>query len=439
MYDAAVAGAAPGPLTTAALHTLPALPPRRVRILAIGKAAPAMCAAAADHLTSSRHTIAGGIFVGPESAPSPHPVIAALVGDHPVPGPRSFAAAARLGLECEAARDDDLAVVLLSGGASSLIAAPIAGLSEDDLVRLFALLHRSGLDIHTMNAIRKRFTRWGAGRLAVALAPARMEVLIVSDVPGDVVADVASGPCAPDPFTASDVLDRLRRGDLLGELPTAMRDYLEAVQRGRGAETPKRDDPAFAHVATRVIGSNRLAVDAAVARARALGIAADTGAEPLTGDAARCGVMIAETLLARADDGLSGCIVWGGETTVRLPLEERATATTRLDVAGGRCQELALAAARRLAHGGESARRVAILAAGTDGRDGPTDAAGAFADDTVWGAIARSGRDPERALVLHESYAALDGAGALLRVGLTGTNVMDVVIGVVESRPLHGR
>jgi len=394
-----------------------------------------MAAAAQDET----HRFVGGVIVAPGLAPSPHPAVVALAGDHPMPGPRSFTAARRLGEESAALPEDDVALVLLSGGASSLIAAPMAGQIEEDLVQLFALLHRSGLDVHTMNAIRKRFTLWGAGRLAVALAPARTHVLVVSDVPGDDVADVASGPCTPDPLTANDLMDLLRRSALLHELPAAMRDHLESVRRGESPETPKPAHPAFARVDTRVIGTNRLAVAAAVARARALSVPAETAEEPLAGEASRCGVMIAETLMARAEHGYTGCIVWGGETTVRLPTSGGVHELEHVSGSGGRCQELALAAAQRLAQGGESARGITLLAAGTDGRDGPTDAAGAFADATVWSAIARSGRDPGRALARHESYGALDAAGALLRRGLTGTNVMDVVIGVIESRPLHRR
>jgi glycerate 2-kinase len=428
MYDAAVAGAAPGPLTAAALRSLQAFPSRGVRILALGKAAPAMCSAAVDVVL--REGGLSGLIVAPGLAPSPHPAVTSVAGDHPMPGPRSFAAARRLGEECARVRRDDLVVVLLSGGASSLIAAPLDGLTEEDLLRLFALLHRSGLDIHAMNAVRKRFTRWGAGRLAVGLAPARMHVLVVSDVPGDELADVASGPCTADPLTARDVRDLLHRAGLLNELPVSLRAHLDAVERGAAAETPKREHPAFSCVTARVIGSNRLAVEAAVARGRALGIPAVAAAEPLAGDAARAGVEIAQALLARAERGERGCMVWGGETTVRLA--PRAAGAAALPATGGRCQELALAAAGRLASGGEAARRVMLLAAGTDGRDGPTDAAGAFADATVWSAIARGGRDPAGALARHESHAALDAVGALLRRGLTGTNVMDVAIGVVE-------
>jgi hydroxypyruvate reductase len=252
-------------------------------------------------------------------------------------------------------------------------------------------------------------------------------VLVISDVPGDDVADVASGPCAPDPLTVDDVLTLLRESALLSRLPNALREHLEAVRLGAVAETPKPEHPAFRGVTTRVIGSNRLAVEAAVAHARALGLQAAVG-EPLTGEAARCGETIVEALLARAHAGAAGIVVWGGETTVH-----RAT-TPAVDGAagmGGRCQELALSAARRLARGGAAARRIELLAAGTDGRDGPTDAAGAFADAGVWDAIARAGGDGSRALERHDSYGALDLGGALFRRGPTGTNVMDLVIGLV--------
>lgn len=384
-----------------------------------------MAASAVAQLQRSLHMIAGGVIVAPESAPSPHATIAALRGDHPVPGRNSFTAAQRVGEAAAAKRGDDISVVLVSGGTSSLTAAPLRGMCESDVVQLFDILLGSGLDLRAMNMVRKRFTRWGAGRLAIALAPARTHVLVMSDVPGDDPADIGSGPCTPDTHTVRDVVDVLRDAGLLSRIPSAMREHLTAVSRGIVPETPKASHPAFAHVSTRVIGSNGLALDAVVRRARAMALSAEAVVAPLTGDASRCGTAIAESLLARATSGERGCLVWGGETTVRLT---GADATAR----GGRCQELALAASRRLAEEGGAARRVTMLAAGTDGRDGPTDAAGAFADAAVWNEIARSGRDPERALTRHDSYSALDAVGALLRRGLTGTNVMDVVIGVVE-------
>jgi hydroxypyruvate reductase len=430
LYEAAVAAAAPGPLTTAALRELELEPEAPVRLFALGKAAHRMAAGALDFLDGAGRAVAGGVIVAPDAAPPPHPSIAVLAGDHPLPGERSFAAAEAIGRAAAAVRPGDVALVLLSGGTSSLIAAPIGGVTRHDLAALFSLLAGSGLDIHAMNVVRKRFTRWGAGRLAVGLEPVDVHVLAISDVPGDEPADIGSGPCAPDPCTAADVLALLRDARLHERLAPAMREHLDAASRAARSETPKPGDPAFARVRTRIVGSNALAVEAAVSRARALGLNAHAAARPLDGDAAARGAEIAEALLERARRGECGCVVWGGETTVAL-------GGTAVDASmpagpGGRCQELALSAARALAAAGSVARRVAILAAGTDGRDGPTDAAGAFADAAVWRAAERAGRDPALALARHESYAALDAAGALYRRGLTGTNVMDVVIGVVE-------
>ena len=427
LYDAAVAGVAPGPLATAALQT--GRPSARTHLFALGKASQTMAVAAGEWVARHGAELAGGTLVAANETVAPRAPLPVILGDHPIPGARSLAAAARLGESVGRVRADDLAVVLLSGGATSLLAAPAGAFSATDVARLFQSLHRSGLDIHLMNVVRKRFLRWGAGRLAAALTPARTRVLIVSDVPGDDPADVASGPCAPDVASADEVETVLRDAGLLPELPAPLLDYLRSVRQGGLPETPKPGAGAFTHVRTEVIGSNSLAIDASVARARALGLAAERGSTSLQGEAAARGDALAALLIDRAAAGWRGCVTWGGETTVRRAGDATLATDTGL---GGRCQELALAAARRLALSGENAQRVTLLAAGTDGRDGPTDAAGGFADAGVWEAIRRSGRDPESLLVRHRSYEALDAAGALLPAAPTGTNVMDVVIGVVE-------
>ena len=386
-----------------------------------------MASAAVTELERSAMTVTGGVCVGAEPSGSIHGAIASLAGDHPLPDRRSFAAADAVAAAAARVHADDLALVLLSGGATSLVAAPVSGVSTRDITQLFDLLHRGGLDIHAMNVVRKRFTRWGAGRLAVALAPARIVVLLISDVPGDDPADVGSGPCTPDRATATDVRRILADAALLDLLPPTVRAHLDEATSGGVPDTPKPMHPAFATVSTVTIGSNRLAIAAALAHAHTLPVHAEAGAAPLVGDAARCGTALAEELLTRAGRGWHGCVVWGGETTVRRVAPSREGIAAPL---GGRCQELALAAARRLAAGGDLARGVSLLAAGTDGRDGPTDAAGAFADASVWDAAALAGGGDE-ALARHASYAALDAAQALFRRGPTGTNVMDVVIGAV--------
>ena len=401
-----------------------------------------MATAAVATLQRSLLSVCGGVIVSTDAAPAPHATLSALQGNHPLPGRLSFTAAARIGELAVGMRGDDIAIVLLSGGASSLIAAPLRGMAEADIGQLFELLLGAGMDIRSMNTVRKRFARWGAGRLALALAPARTYAFAISDVIGDDPSDIGSGPCTPDGSTVRNVVDLLNKSTLYARISPAMRDYCSGVLRGVIPETAKAAHPAFAHVTTRIIGSNRLAVDAAVAHARSLSLDAEPVAAPLEGDAASCGARVADALLKRAEQATPGCIVWGGETTVRLsdialPAPERSQGDTSVasriePPRGGRCQELALAAARRLAQAGGCASRITILAAGTDGRDGTADAAGAFAHESIWGAIRESGRDPELALQRHESHAALAAAGALLPSRSTGTNVMDVVIGLVE-------
>jgi len=437
LYWAAVQAVAPGQALRAALERLPMEDRgRRVWIVAIGKAAHPMAATALAVLAEWNRAPAGGLIVAPNEQASPHPAVDVRVGDHPVPGPRSLDAAARIGLIAGRVREGDDVWVLLSGGATSLAAAPEGNIRPDELFPLFERLLGSGLDIAQMNVIRKRFSRWGAGRLAVALAPARVRNYIVSDVIGDDLAAIGSGPCVPDPSTAAEVHQMLEGAGLWDELPLSMKRSIGAAERDPSLETPKAGDAAFAHVERRIIASNRVALEAIEARARAFGYEPRVLGTALAGEAAVVGRRLVATLGSYCGgDGpsLSGstgrtCLIWGGETTVTLGAVHGR---------GGRCQELALSAARELAQtaGLSSA---ALLAAGTDGRDGDTDAAGAIVTRGTWRAIERAGRDPAQDLAAHDSYAALDAAQALLRTDLTATNVMDVVIAVCGV-PAHER
>ena len=389
-----------------------------------------MAAAAVTTLRRALAEIAGGVIVAPEHEPAPVGTIVSMVGDHPVPGKRSFAAARQLEqtLKSKRAAGSDLGVVLISGGASSLIGAPLRGMNEPDLSQLYELVLGSGLDIHQMNAIRKRLSFWGAGRMALALAPARTYCFAVSDVPGDAIASIGSGPCVPDPTIARDVIAALESKELFHRISPGFRQYLLDVNRGVTPETPKESHPAFAHVSASVIGNNAVALNGAAAAARRAGMTTVVYEYPLIGDAAEAGAMVADSLLLirqRATPGTTYCCIWGGETTVALRSPNPPQ--------GGRCQQLALSAARSLSRAGESANGIGLIAAGTDGRDGNTDAAGAVIDGSTWNAITAAGQDPERSLRDHESYAALSAANALFRPGLTGTNVMDVTIGVVRA------
>jgi glycerate 2-kinase len=415
LFRAAIAAVEPGAALARALAAEPATD--GVWIIALGKAARPMADAAVACLSARGHAPAGGLVVAPAAGPGPHPSIEAVAGNHPEPGAESFAAAEALDRLVRRVPAGAPVWVLLSGGTSSLVAAPEAGIAPADLTALFRLLLRSGLDIARMNLVRKRFTRWSGGRLARSLAHARVRCYAISDVVGDDLAAIGSGPSVPDPSTARAVRDALVGARLWDAVPPSLRAHLDDVQRGRAAETPKPGDDVFAHADTRVIASNRVALDAAAGRARALGLSVRVDPEPLVGEAATAGVRIAERLRAAAGGHAPRCLILGGETTVTM-------APTSSGI-GGRSQELALAAARIL-DGGSPA--LALLAAGTDGRDGPTDAAGAVVDAGTWRAIAAAGRDPARDLQRHDAYPALAAANALLKTGPTGTNVMDIVI-----------
>jgi glycerate 2-kinase len=434
LYAAATAAAAPGPALRTRLANLRLEPARPLWIIALGKAAHPMAATAVEVLGARGVAPAGGLIVAPVQGNSPHPRIASVPGDHPEPGAASLAAAEALASITQRVQPSDEVWVLLSGGTTSLVGAPEPGITPADFTTIYSVLLRSGLDITAMNRIRKRFSRWGGGKLARALAPALVRVYLVSDVIGDDLASIGSGPCVPDPASAADIHALLEGASLWSRLPESARQAITATESGKTAETPKPGDQAFARVTLELVASNRLALEAAAKRAAELGLAPSIVETPLAGEASAAGASVAASLLNNCvqppfsqptrggnTESAAGrpCMIWGGETTVTL-----GAGTAGL---GGRCQELALTAARLL----EGAPvGTALLAAGTDGRDGPTDAAGAIVDGSTWWEVMNRGRNPARDLDAHDAYRALDAAGALLRPGLTGTNVMDVVIGL---------
>jgi glycerate 2-kinase len=428
LYDAAIGGADPGEATARAIQSLKIPQDRRILLFAVGKAAAPMATAAVEALLKSLHQVAGGVIVSSDGDRSPYPTVASFRGDHPIPGQASFAAAQKIGELSAGRRATDVAIVLVSGGASSLIAAPLRGHTETDLSALFEMLLGSGLDITSMNCVRKRFTRWSGGRLALALAPAATFCLAMSDVPGDELEVIGSGPCTPDTSTAAQVSAIIETAGLGRSIASSHREYLSSVVRGVSPETPKPQHPAFAHVTSRVIATNRTALDGAAAAATARGMSVEVVENPLAGAAATAGEEIARKLIAaRATrNGSPKCLIWGGETTVFSGGSGAGVS------GGGRCQELVLAAARVLSDAGEAASGIRLLAAGTDGRDGVTDAAGAVADAATWLAMQNAGADPASALRRHESTGALASVNAIIPRRRTGTNVMDVAIGIIE-------
>lgn len=427
------------------------VPPRENwGVLSIGKAAPAMDAACQSWLDRRL------VITTPGTDLWGDPAHAAIV-DHPLPTRRNIDASERMVRWTLAVRDyargrDDLAylhdrfepehlqelltghdraaiplIVNLSGGASACLAAPLPGLSLDDLRAITAALLASSCTIDEVNTVRKHLELFKGGRLAAHLAQlggprdvaVPIEAFVLSDVVSGDIAMVGSGPLSPDPTTFADALDVLRRHRLHNAVP-AVEAFLEAGARGEHPETLKPGDPVFARVRVTVVGSVIDAAHAASLRAQQLGFSLRQREHAVQGDAAEVGQWLGRTLrdLRRAGADMPSAIVLGGETTVR---------TARATGKGGRNQELALAAALEL----DGTDRVAVVAFASDGVDGPTDAAGAVVTGETVGRLRRAEIDPRSALVAHDSHTALDRVQALIRSGPTGTNVNDIAVGLV--------
>jgi glycerate 2-kinase len=292
-----------------------------------------------------------------------------------------------------------------------------------DKQRTTDLLLASGATIHEINALRKHLSAVKGGRLAQAAAPASLVALILSDVVGDDLDAIASGPTVPDPTTFGDCLEVVRRYDLERKLPRSVLAHLRQGAAGRVAETPKPDIAIWGHVHHRIVGSNAIALKAAGREAERLGYAVQILSDSVQGETRTVARSHAE-LACRVLDGKGpvappACILSGGETTVTL----------RGDGKGGRNQEFALAAAPIIA--GRSA--IVILSAGTDGTDGPTDAAGAFADHTTVERAKKAALDIHEHLNRNDAYPFFKRLDDLLTIGPTGTNVMDLNVMLVRK------
>jgi hydroxypyruvate reductase len=392
---------------------------KRVVLLGAGKAA-AHRAARAEELLGDRLD-PHGLVVVKHGHGVPLRSARVLEAGHPVPDAAGAEAAEAL---LQAARElgpDDLALVLLTGGASALLPAPAPGVSLADKQETTRLLLASGATIHQVNAVRKHLSRLKGGGLARALAPARTHALIVSDVVGDRLDVIASGPTAPDPDTCAHALAVLDAFALRHRVPASVRRTLERCAETGDNETVKPGDPCLERVRNTVCAGNAQAVDAAADAAREQGFAPLVLTTLLQGEAREAArvlaAMAAECVRSGRPLAAPCCLLAGGETTVTL----------RGDGTGGRNQELALAAALALAEAGEHvAARVAVMSLGTDGTDGPTDAAGAI---LLPGDLERAralGMDPAEHLRRNDAHPLLESLGALVRTGPTGTNVMDV-------------
>jgi len=382
-------------------------------LIAAGKAAPAMARAALDVLGTR---VRAGLVVGVEPGPVPAP-LEGIVGGHPMPSPASESAGSRALAIAGAAGTDEELLGLLSGGASALMAAPAEGLTLDDKRRTTDILLRSGADIHALNTVRKHLSRIKGGQLA-ASTPGRCRTLAISDVVGDDLSFIASGPTVPDPTRFEDALDVLRRFGGLDAYPVPVVGRLTGGAAGQLPETPKPGDPRLARAESAVIGGRRDAMNGAADRARALGYHVVVYDAPVVGEArtaAESHLRYVEAAARAAERPL--CVVSSGETTVRVRGSGR----------GGRNQEFALAAVELVSSLGS----VAAASIGTDGIDGPTDAAGAIVDSTTRARAREGGLEPADFLRDNNAYAFFAALGDLILTGPTGTNVGDLQVFLV--------
>lgn len=323
---------------------------------------------------------------------------------------------------------NDLCLVLISGGGSALLPAPIPQISLADKQAVTRLLMQAGATIFELNAVRKQLSQIKGGRLARAIRADTALVLIISDVVGDPLDVIASGPTVADTGTPAEALDVLRRfGATPPAVPQSVFDVLEQVVNDR------RDAaPGTASIANRIIGNNAVAVAAATARAVELGYSVRSLGSDNQGEADEVGRELAERCLSVRDrsapESAPVCLISGGEPVVHL------TKTGRRGK-GGRNQQLVLAAVDRLWN--EDAARLAILSGGTDGEDGPTDAAGACADEELLSRARTAGLSPRDFLERNDAYSFFDQVGGLIRTGPTHTNVMDLRIALVASTTAH--
>ena len=337
---------------------------------------------------------------------------------HPVPNEAGLQGTSRILDLVDGLREGDLALVLISGGASALLVQPVPGVSLADLQRLTEALLRSGATIGEVNTVRKHLSQVKGGRLAQRITQrgAQAAVLALSDVVGNPLDVIGSGPCAPDPTTFANAREVLVLYGLWEEAPPSTREHLERGLRGEVEETPKPGDPLFGRVHHTLVADNRVAALAAVERAQALGLHALLLTTYLEGEAREVGRALAALAKEeiRHDHPLPrpACLVLGGETTV----------TVRGAGKGGRNQEVALGAALSL----DGWRDVMVVALATDGTDGPTDAAGAIATGRTVARARRLGLDPSDHLARNDAYPLFAALGDLILTGPTGTNVNDL-------------
>ena len=388
---------------------------KRILVVGAGKASGPM-AQALEEILGER--LEGGVVNVKEGYAVPTQKIELIEAAHPVPDENGLRGTARILQLAADAGADDLVLCLISGGGSALMELPAGEITLDDLQQLTDQLLRSGATINEVNTIRKHISQVKGGGLARAAAPATLVALILSDVVGNPLDFIASGPTVPDTTTFHDAWNLLGKFGLQDAIPTRVRAQLEGGLAQSIPETPKEGDPIFSRTASVLVGSNEIAARAALDAAKELGYNAllvTTWVEGEAREVAKVMAGVAKGLIRHHSPiPPPACIIFGGETTV----------TVRGEGTGGRSQEMALAASLAL----DGWEGVAVMSVGTDGTDGPTDAAGGIADGAVISRAQALNLDPLDFLDRNDSYHFLQQTGALLVTGPTNTNVNDLIV-----------
>jgi hydroxypyruvate reductase/glycerate 2-kinase len=420
IWQAAVDAARPEDLARQALSPVAAALAEAPRILVVGagKAGAAMSAGVEQALAGCLDRIEGVVNVPAESLLPLHAIqlhVARPAGTNQPTKAGVIGTRRILDLVAHAG-PNDVALCLLSGGGSALLPGPVEGVTLEDKQHVTQLLHACGATINEMNTVRKHLSSVKGGRLAQAFTGKALFSLIISDVIGDPLDVIASGPTAPDPTTFADALAVLDRFALRQRVPTAVLRHLELGAAGQIAETPKTL-PAAVH--NHIIGNNARSLSAAEAEAKRLGYRVLNLGSFIEGETGAVAVALAGIARSIRADGRPlappVCLLSGGETTVTLGEGHGL---------GGRNQEFVLAASVKL--GRDGLHNLVILSGGTDGEDGPTDAAGAVADAETLRRAEQRGLRPNDFLARHDAYHFFEATGDLLKTGLTRTNVMDV-------------
>lgn len=385
----------------------------RIVMIGAGKGSALMALSVEEILGDRIHK---GVVITKKGYVVPLKRIELVEGNHPLPDKRGLKGTNQILKLITNLNENDLVICLISGGGSALLVSPAPGISLKDKKELTHQLLRCGANIKEINTLRKHISQVKGGRLAQLAHPASVIALILSDVIGNKIDSIASGPTAPDPTTFSDCLKIIQKYALKGKIPSSIYEHLKRGAQGIIEETPKSGDPIFKKVRNFIIGSNLQAQEAAKQKAEKLGYNAMILSKPISGDTRGAAIKHANLAKKMREIGdpipPPACLISGGETTVKVKGKGL----------GGRNQEFVLVGAIKIA----GLENVLILSAGTDGTDGPTDAAGAICDGKTIERALHKGLNPQPYLDNNDSYHFFQKLGDLLKTGPTNTNVMDI-------------